>query len=78
MTGNPLTPVLKMSSNTNLYKQVNNLIDIDAGTIILGKDTIQSKGEELLNLLIDVASGYTKCKADKYGQDGFIPWKRGN
>lgn len=76
-TGNPITPVVKMSSNTALAERMADLIDINAGTIISGEDTIISKGEELLELLIAVASGDQITNAERLGQDDFIPWKRG-
>lgn len=75
-TGNPITPVIKFSSNTALYQRMNDIIDIDAGTIVSGEDNIQSKGEELLDSLIEIASG-KPAKAEQLGQDDFIPWKRG-
>jgi altronate hydrolase len=75
-TGNPITPVVKLSSNTALYQRMNDIIDIDAGTIVSGADNIQSKGEELLDLLIEIANG-KPTKAEQLGQDDFIPWKRG-
>ena len=76
-TGNPITPTIKFSSNTMLYERMKDIIDIDAGTIINGKDTINSKGEELLSLIIQIASGEKLSKAEILGQDDFIPWKRG-
>jgi altronate hydrolase len=76
-TGNPIAPVLKMSSNTTLFEKMKDIIDIDAGTIITGKDTIESKGEEILEYLIQVASGTIEAKATIKGQNDFIPWKRG-
>jgi len=76
-TGNPIAPVLKMSSNTHLYKKMNDLIDINAGTVISGEDTIESMGEKILEHIIKVASGEIKAKAEIKGQNDFIPWKRG-
>jgi altronate hydrolase len=34
-------------------------------------------GEEILDFIIDVASGKKKTKATELNQDDFIPWKRG-
>jgi altronate hydrolase len=34
-------------------------------------------GEEILELVIKVASGETRTKAELKGQNDFIPWKRG-
>ncbi|MFK7949729.1 MAG: UxaA family hydrolase [Saprospiraceae bacterium] len=76
-TGNPIAPTVKMSSNTKLATRMADIIDINAGTIISGEDTIETKGEELLELLISIANGETFTKAERLGQDDFIPWKRG-
>ena len=76
-TGNPIAPVIKISTNNKLASGMPDIIDINAGTIIDGKDTIQSKGEELLEYIIKVANGEATPKAERLGQDDFIPWKRG-
>lgn len=76
-TGNPITPVLKMSSNTDLFNRMNDIIDINAGTVITGEDTIQTMGEKILDHVISVASGETPSKAVVKGHNDFIPWKRG-
>ena len=76
-TGNPVAPTVKMASNSMLAKRMADLIDIDAGTIITGEDTIESKGEELLELLISIANGQQLTRAERLGQHDFIPWKRG-
>ncbi len=76
-TGNPISPVIKISSNSILTKRMSDIIDLDAGTIISGEDTIQTKGEELIEMMIEVASGRTLTKAEKLNQNDFIPWRRG-
>ena len=76
-TGNPITPVLKLSSNTDLYNRMNDIIDINAGTVISGEDSIESMGEKILEYIIDVASGKVSSKAMEQGNNDFIPWKRG-
>ena len=76
-TGNPICPVVKVATNTALARRMPDLIDIDAGTIISGEDTIATKGAEILDYLIEVASGRATPKAVQLGQDDFIPWKRG-
>jgi len=75
-TGNPITPVIKVSSNTKLFNKMPDIIDFDTGDIIDGKASIEDKGEELLNLVLEVASG-RKSKSKELRQDDFIPWKRG-
>lgn len=76
-TGNPVAPTLKISSNIALAKRMADIIDINAGTIISGEDTIDSKGEEILDFIIRTAGGSYTPKAVAIGQDDFIPWKRG-
>jgi len=76
-TGNPIAPVIKMSSNNKLSERMPDIIDFNTGSIITGEDTIESKGEELLEYIIQVASGEIITAAVRLGQDDFIPWKRG-
>lgn len=76
-TGNPIAPVVKISTNTTLYKKMNDIIDIDAGTIITGEETIKQVGERILDYIIEIASGQVKAKAEVLGHNDFIPWKRG-
>ncbi|MEQ8415624.1 MAG: altronate dehydratase family protein [Imperialibacter sp.] len=76
-TGNPIAPVIKLSSNTKLYEKMPDIIDINTGPIIEGSETIEQTGERILEYLIKVASGEEKCAADRNGQEDFIPWKRG-
>lgn len=76
-TGNPIAPVLKLSSNTSLFEKMNDIIDINAGTVISGEDTIESMGEKILEYIIKVASGEITSKAETKGNNDFIPWKRG-
>jgi len=76
-TGNPITPVIKMSSNTKLFQRMNDIIDFDTGSIISGEDTPKTRGNALLEYIIQVASGEKIPHAVRLGQDDFIPWKRG-
>lgn len=76
-TGNPITPVVKVSTNTRLYQKMTDIIDIDAGTVISGEETINQAGERILEQIIRIASGEQKAKAVASGHDDFIPWKRG-
>lgn len=75
-TGNPIAPVVKISSNSGLYQRMQDIIDLNTGTIIEGKETIEEAGARILDFVLEVASG-KKVKAVINGQDDFIPWKRG-
>jgi altronate hydrolase len=76
-TGNPVCPTIKVSSNSNLTKRMNDIIDIDTGPVIEGEKTIPEMGEEILEYCIRAASGEVIPKAVQLNQDDFIPWKRG-
>jgi altronate hydrolase len=73
-TGNPLTPVIKMSSNTTLALKMPHLIDFDAGPIVGGKE-LNDLAEDFLSFTLKVASGQP-TRSEENGQDDFIPWKR--
>lgn len=76
-TGNPVAPVLKVSSNTEMAERMVDIIDFDAGAIIRGEKSIAEMADELLALCIDAASGRYTAKAVGLAQYDFIPWKRG-
>ncbi len=76
-TGNPVAPVVKISTNSSLAERMSDIIDFDAGGIVTGKTTIPACAEKLLDLCIQVASGERSTKAELLGQNDFIPWKRG-
>jgi altronate hydrolase len=76
-TGNPIAPVIKISTNTQLAQRMSDAIDIDTGAIIAGEESVEEAGERILEFIVKVASGEVKTKAELLGQDDFIPWKRG-
>ena len=76
-TGNPITPVIKVSSNSELATKMSDIIDVDTGAIIRGEKSIEEMAEVLLEYIIEVASGTIKSKAMLLDQNDFIPWRRG-
>jgi altronate hydrolase len=76
-TGNPVCPVIKVATNTQLATRMSDIIDIDTGAIIRGEKTIEEMGIEILEYCIKAASGEVTPKAVLLNQDDFIPWKRG-
>lgn len=76
-TGNPITPVVKLSTNSKLAERMHDIIDVDTGSVIEGKHTIQQMGETILDFVVQVASGDVRTKAELKAQEDFIPWKRG-
>ena len=76
-TGNPIAPVIKLSTNSELARRMPDIIDIDTGGIISGETSIEQMGENILQFVIEVASGERHTKAEMLVQNDFIPWKRG-
>ena len=75
-TGNPITPVIKVASNTEVYHKMEDIIDFNTGPIIEGTQSLEDISDELLSCIIKVASGEIIPKATKNRQFDFIPWKR--
>lgn len=76
-TGNPIAPVVKLSTNTALFERMPDIIDMNCGTIIDGTETIEQTAHRILDFVIQIASGTAQSKAVELGQDDFIPWRRG-
>lgn len=76
-TGNAIAPVVKVATNTQMATRMSDIIDIDTGGIITGDSTIEDAAADMLETVIDVASGRRHTKAELNGQYDFIPWKRG-
>lgn len=65
-TGNPISPVIKITGNTLTYDKMKDNIDFDASPVIYGKKTMQELGEELLQLVLTTANG-RQTKAESLG-----------
>jgi len=76
-TGNPIAPVVKLSTNSDLAQRMHDIIDIDTGSVVAAEQTIEQMGGAVLDLVIEVASGEVRTKAEQKAQEDFIPWKRG-
>ena len=76
-TGNPIAPVLKLSTNSALAQRMHDIIDLDTGAVVAGEKSIKQMGEIVLDLVIQVTSGAVRTKAEMKAQEDFIPWKRG-
>jgi galactarate dehydratase len=65
--GLAMAPVIKVASRSALAKRWRDLIDVDAGTIATGEATIQQVGEQIFQLILEVASGRKQTWADHWG-----------
>src|ERR1700678_3262497 len=65
--GLAMAPVIKVSSRSALADRWSDLIDINAGRIATGEATIQQVGEQIFQLILEVASGRKQTWADRWG-----------
>ncbi|MFX0068091.1 MAG: UxaA family hydrolase [Promethearchaeota archaeon] len=56
-TGTPLTPTIKLTGNPQTQKMSEEIMDLDASSIIEGEKTIEDVGKELFEEVLSVASG---------------------
>ena len=76
--GSKPAPTIKLSTNTTMYERMVDDMDINCGDIITGGATIQSKGREIYELFLRVASGQaSKSEAQGLGDYEFVPWQIG-
>jgi altronate hydrolase len=78
--GTPLgfpAPTLKISSNSAIATKKPHWIDFDAGRLLAGTTTMDQLSDELLQLLLDVASGRTRANNEKQGVREIAIWKEG-
>jgi altronate hydrolase len=70
-------PSIKLATNTDMYRQMTEDMDINCGDILDGV-SIEAKGREILAKVIAVASG-EKSKSEElgYGDNEFVPWQIG-
>ena len=59
-------PVIKVATRTDLAKRWHDLMDLNAGDIADGTSTIEQKGWELFELMLEIASGRKKSWAEQW------------
>ncbi|MDR3565695.1 MAG: UxaA family hydrolase [Negativicutes bacterium] len=75
-TGSPIIPSIKVATNTALYERMKDDMDMNAGTIISGDETVQEVGQRIFDEMLKVASGKL-TKAEILGHNDFGIWRIG-
>lgn len=71
-------PSIKLASNSTLFRQMPEDMDIDCGVVVDEGIGLEDMGARIYNLLLDTASGKkTKSEEFGYGDNEFVPWKIG-
>jgi altronate hydrolase len=72
--GNAIAPVIKLSSNNRIFKHMSRDIDISAGNIIEGTETIDEVGARLFEHIRRVSSSEILAKAEETKHREFQFW----
>lgn len=72
--GNAIAPVVKLASNTPVFERLSRDLDVNAGTIIDGTETIAAVGERLFAHVLRCASGDVLAKAEEHKHREFQFW----
>jgi altronate hydrolase len=76
--GSKPSPTIKVATNTSMYHRMNEDMDINAGDILSDLVTIEVKGQEIYNLILEIASGKeSKSELQGLGDYEFVPWQIG-
>ncbi|MDF7631341.1 galactarate dehydratase [Erwiniaceae bacterium L1_55_4] len=60
-------PVIKMATRNALAERWHDLMDINAGTIATGEESIEQVGWRLFELILEIASGRKQTWSDRWG-----------
>lgn len=72
------SPCIKIATNTDMYTHMQEDMDINAGTIATGDESIAEVGQRIFEHIIAVASGdKTLSEIYNYGDNEFVPWQVG-
>ena len=71
-------PSIKMATNTEMYRRMEEDMDVDCGVILDKGVSVEQMGEQIFDLFLRVASGEkTKSEELGFGNHEFTPWQIG-
>ncbi len=68
--------MIKIATNSGTYRRMQDNMDVNAGDIADGERSIEAVGQEIFDLMLEVASGRHTC-AERLGHKEFVPWRIG-
>lgn len=72
------SPSIKLATNTRLWENQEDDMDVNCGGIADGSMTIEERGEYIFKMMLRIASGErSKSETHGYGQNEFVPWQIG-
>jgi altronate hydrolase len=72
--GNAIAPVIKLASNNGVFKRMSNDLDLSAGGVIDGVESIDEVGARVFEHVRRVASGEVLAKAEEHKHREFQFW----
>ena len=72
--GNAIAPVIKLASNTPVFERMPNDLDLSAGGVIDGTETIDEVGQRVFDQIVKVADGQVQAKAEIHKHREFQFW----
>jgi altronate dehydratase large subunit len=73
--GHAIVPIIKVTGNPETYRRMSQDIDINAGTIMNGEESIDSVGQRVFNEVLEVASGKPTL-GETFGYHNFSVFRR--
>ena len=71
-------PVIKLATNTPIYRRMQSDMDINCGVALDGGLSVSDLGREIFQAIVQTASGRpSKSESLKIGNDEFAPWHIG-
>ncbi|MDV6330690.1 UxaA family hydrolase [Asticcacaulis sp. 201] len=71
VVGSVVSPVIKITGNPETFARMHEDMDVDAGRVMQGEATLDQIGDELFDLVIDVARG-RRSKSEALGHREFV------
>jgi altronate dehydratase large subunit len=74
-TGHAIAPVIKVTGNPGTFERLTDNMDINAGTILDGSESLNEVGERIFNEILHVANG-KRTKAEALGFKDYVVFGR--
>jgi altronate dehydratase large subunit len=74
-TGHAVAPVIKITGNPETYERMTDNMDINAGTILDGSESLNSVGQRIYDMIVQTANG-RQTKAEALGYKDYLVFRR--
>ncbi len=71
-------PSIKLATNSAMYHRMADDMDVNCGLVVDGERSVEQRGAEILQTILDIASGRQSCSERLgFGDAEFLPWQLG-